>query len=150
MNRCEAVIPRDGMMVRCGDTRDLISWMATESGGEMHYACPRHQGGLKRRFPTTLPERTSPRGSLGLGTPWTRGAFGPADIIRGRERHPRGLSDQGHRQEPAHVHRHRRAARSRRRLQHVDLFRTPPTSDAYRVALAMADRLRLHAEGVHA
>jgi hypothetical protein len=141
--RCEAWIRRFGQDRPCGQTVALTAW--TDHTGRLHHACSRHAGGLKRRHPAELPERTAPHGTLGLGTPWTRGAFAPADVIAIENAIPRGyhINVIGH---------------SPRTFTVVglkvnvggwgatELFRTPVTNDPYRVAAAMCDRLAWEAE----
>jgi hypothetical protein len=86
--RCEALIRRGGEDRPCGQTVALTRW--TDHTGKPHAACSRHAGGLKRRHPAELPERTAPSGTLGLGTPWTRGRFAPADVIAVENAIPQG------------------------------------------------------------
>ena len=145
MNMCEGLVVRDHMTLRCADTRDLIRWEDAE--GLAHYACPRHQGALKRRFPAELPERTAPPGTLGLGTPWTRGAFGPADIIEVENAIPAGYRINIVGKSPrTFVVVGALVNPDTKGWGVIELFRSLPTSDPYRVALLMAERLAIHAE----
>jgi hypothetical protein len=141
--RCEAWIRRFGEDRPCGQTVALYRW--TDHTGRLHHACSRHAGGLKRRHPAELPERTAPHGTLGLGTPWTRGAFAPADVIAIENAIPRG-------------YRINVVALSRHTFVIVggkvnvdgwgitELFRTAPTTVPYPTVLAMVERLALHAQ----
>lgn len=144
--RCEAVVRRNGMDRMCGQTIGLSTW--TDVAGKPHAGCPNHAGGLKRRYPTDLPERTAPAGTLGLGTPWTRGRFAPADVIEVENAIPDGYrinviaSGGPHRLVIVGLR------ESDDPLRHpVELFRTPPTTDPVRAALGMCERLALHRDG---
>jgi hypothetical protein len=140
MTGCEAWVVRRGEMRRCAQTTALITW--TDHTGCRRSGCSRHAGGLKRRYPAELPERTGPRGTLWLGTPWTRGAFAPADVIEIENAIPKGYA--------INV-----IAKSRTRfvlagmeLAHgrwgsTEIFRTTPTDQPYRAALAVCERLAL-------
>jgi hypothetical protein len=135
------MIRRGGVDRPCGQTVALTRW--TDHLGHERHACSRHAGGLKRRFPAELPERVRPRGTLGLGTPWTRGRFAPADVIAVENAIPGGF-----RINVIGLSPYRFVVVGLREsgdpLRHpVEVFRTPPTTDPYRVALAMCERLAL-------
>jgi hypothetical protein len=141
--RCEGLLRYRGETRSCGQTVALTRW--TDYMDVVHHACGRHVGGLKRLHPAELPERTAPRGTLGLGTPWTRGAFAPADVIAIENAIPRG-------------YRINVVALSRHTFVIVggkvnvdgwgitELFRTAPTTVPYPTVLAMVERLALHAQ----
>jgi hypothetical protein len=143
--RCEARVRSRGEDRPCGQTVGLVSW--TDHLGGLHHGCPHHQGGLKRRYPAEVPERTAPSGTLGLGTPWTRGRFAPGDVIAVENAIPAG-----YRINVIGLSPHRFVVVGLRAsgdpLRHpVELFRTPPTSDPYRVALGMCERLSMYSDG---
>lgn len=144
--RCEAVVRRNGMDRMCGQTIGLSTW--TDVAGKAHAGCPNHAGGLKRRYPLELPERTAPAGTLGLGTPWTRGRFAPADVIEVENAIPDGYRINVIAKSP---HTFVLVALTADSTQWQggpeELFRSAPTHDPHRVALGMCERLALHRDG---
>jgi hypothetical protein len=144
MIACEAWIRRFGEDRPCGQTVALYGW--TDQTGRLHHACGRHQGGLKRRYPAELPERVRPRGTLGLGSPWTRAAFPPADVIDIENHIP-----PGYRINVIALSPHGRTFVIVGAKVNVDgwgvteLFRTTPTTMPYPTTLSMCERLALHA-----
>lgn len=85
---CERMVWRGGGDRACGQTVAVKEWQ--DYSGRRHVGCPRHIDGLKHRYPEYLPERLPTAGTLGLSTPWARGAFGPADRIEIENRIPQG------------------------------------------------------------
>jgi hypothetical protein len=144
---CEGWVRRLGQDRRCTQTVGVTSWL--DHTGRMHSACSRHRGGLARLYPAELPERVRPRGTLGLGTPWTRGAFAPADRIDVENHIPVGYMINIIGRSPrTFVVVGLKVSPDPMRWGSLELFRTPPTTDPYRVALAMCERLALHAAEV--
>jgi hypothetical protein len=91
MTSCEGRFWHQGEMRRCSQTVGLSTW--TDHTGTEHAGCPRHRGGLLRRYPETMPERTAaPHGILGLSSPWARGLFGPAEIATLEDEIPVGYT----------------------------------------------------------
>lgn len=70
---------RAGMDNPCTQVVGLTRW--TDATGSPRAGCPRHAGGLRRRYPEALIEEAPLHGVLGLATPWARGLFGPNDRI---------------------------------------------------------------------
>lgn len=72
----------------CGQTVGITSW--NDYTGQPHHACPRHVGGMKRRWPESVVPEVEGHGKLGLSTPWARGLFGPNDLIAVANEIPEG------------------------------------------------------------
>lgn len=88
---CEGRFWSQAEMRRCSQTVGLTRW--TDAVGGEHAGCPRHRGGLLRRYPEAMPERTTaPHGVLGLSSPWARGLFGPAEIATLEDEIPDGYT----------------------------------------------------------
>ena len=87
---CQRLIWSRGEDRRCGQSVGVTRW--TDYTGREHVACPNHVQGMKRRWPEDLPERAASHGTLGLSSPWARGAFGPADVIEIENRIPPGFT----------------------------------------------------------
>lgn len=139
---CAALVRRLGVDRPCGQTVALTRW--TDHTGRTHWACSRHQGGMKRRYPAELPERVRPRGTLGLGTPWTRGAFPPADRIDIENHIPPGYRINVIGLSP-HTFVIVGAKVNVDGWGVTELFRTTPTTMPYPTTLSMCERLALHA-----
>jgi hypothetical protein len=131
---CIAKVMRGGMDRWCGQVVGLVRW--TDSTGQARSACKNHAGGMKRRYPESLPERTAPAGTLGLSTPWTRGKFAPADVIAVENAIP-----PGYRINVVAMNRYRFVLVGLRGDD--ELFRTGSTSDPVNVAKSVVERLRL-------
>jgi len=76
---CQRLVFVRGEDRRCGQSVGVTSWH--DHTGVIHYACANHVDGMKRRWPAELLESRLPHGTLGLSSPWARGAFGPNDRI---------------------------------------------------------------------
>lgn len=136
---CIAMVRREGMDRYCGQSVGLIRW--TDHLGNERGACTAHVGGMKRRYPSEVPDRTAPAGTLGLPTAWARGKFAPDDIIHVENAIPSGYRINVIPQNP-----HRFVVvglRDNGTERPDELFRTPPTADPVRVAMAMCERLNL-------
>lgn len=94
---CERLVFIRGEDRRCGQSVGVTRW--TDHVGQPHIGCPNHVQGMLRRYPETLPERAAVHGTLGLSSPWARGAFGPGDRIEIENQIPAGwtIGVSGHR-----------------------------------------------------
>lgn len=146
--RCQGSVWRDGIDRLCGQSVGLITW--TDHTGKPHAACSRHAGSLKRRYPSELPPRTAPAGTLGLSTPWTRGAFAPDDVIAIENAIPAGYRINVVGLNPRRfvvVGLLEEGRDDGEYMRPLELFRTPPTGSPLQAAQAMCGRLAMHAEG---
>lgn len=143
--RCEGRYWSKGLDQFCRQTVGVTTW--TDVDGKEHSACASHAGGMKRRYPTELPERTGPNGTLGLATPWTRGRFAPADVIEVENAIPLGYRINVIAQNPHRFVVVGMTAHGGEYDRPVELFRSAMTADPFRVALSMCERLALHDDG---
>lgn len=138
---CIGMVRRQGIDRYCGQSVGVTRW--TDHTGKARAACPNHLGGMKRRYPPDLPERTAPEGTLWTHSPWTRGAFAPDDRIRIENAMPEGYRINVIAENPRRFVLVALRASEDPSQHAVELFRTTSTSDPVRTAEGVIERLRL-------